>query len=191
MTCRSLLKRLASLGTGNYVSGLYLNPSSPSGSDSSDSSLPSSSPVYRLLARTGSLIPSSKYMETASSTADPPTLLSLSLPISDSCEISDRRPGSAPESSTISIPTQVSTPAAPAPAAVSTVQLQQVGLKNGGEVGMEKQFFSREFLAVMQEMIRKEVRNYMAGIEQNGLCFPTKAIIRNAVVKRIGITRIE
>ncbi|XWS21246.1 hypothetical protein CRYUN_Cryun30bG0039000 [Craigia yunnanensis] len=183
------LKRSASLGTGNNISGLYLNPSSPSGSDLSDSSLPAASPVYRPLARTGSLVPSSQHMEIASSTTDPPTLLSLSLPGSDSCEISDRVPESTPGSNPIPSPTQVALLAPPAPALIPAVQLQQVGVQNG-EFGMEKQFFRTEFLAVMKEMIRKEVRNYMAGIEQNGLCLQTKAI-SNAVVKRIGISKIE
>ncbi|XP_022715775.1 transcription factor MYB44-like [Durio zibethinus] len=184
------LKRSASLGTGNNVSGLFLNPSSPSGSDLSDSSLPAASPVYRPLARTGSLVPSSQHVETASSTTDPPTLLSLSLPGSDSCDISDRGPVSPPGFNPVPSPTLVAaSTSAPAPASVSAVQLQQVGVQNV-EVGMEKQFFSPEFLAVMQEMIRKEVRSYMAGIEQNGLCFQTEAI-RNAVVKRIGISKIE
>ncbi|XWS14755.1 hypothetical protein CRYUN_Cryun35bG0035300 [Craigia yunnanensis] len=182
------LKRSSTLGTGTYVSGLYLNPSSPSGSDLSDSSLPAASPVYRPLARTGSLVPSSQHAETASSTTDPPTLLSLSLPGSDSCEISDRGPVSPPGSNSVPSPTLVAAPT-PAPAPVLAVHLQQVGVQNG-EFGMEKQFFSAEFLAVMQEMIRKEVRNYMVGIEQNGLCFQTEAI-RNAVVKRIGISKIE
>ncbi|XP_022768710.1 transcription factor MYB44-like [Durio zibethinus] len=186
------LKRSASLGTGNNVSALYLNPSSPSGSDLSDSSLPAASPVYRPLARTGSLAPSSQHVETASSTTDPPTILSLSLPGSDLCEISDRGPVSTTGSNPVSIPTQVAEkvePPAPAPAAVPVVQLQQVGAQNR-EFGMERQFFSAEFLAVMQEMIRKEVRNYMSGIEKNGLCLQTEAI-RNAVVKRIGISNIE
>ncbi|XP_022772895.1 transcription factor MYB44-like [Durio zibethinus] len=178
------LKRSASLGTGNNVSGLYLNPSSPLGSDLSDLSLPATSPVHRPLARADSLVPSTQHMETASSTTDPPTLLSLSLPGSDSCEISDQGPVSNP----IPSPTQVTT-APPAPASIPAVQLQQVGVQNG-EFRMEKQFFSAEFLAVMQEMIRKEVRNYMAGIEQNGLCFQTEAI-RNSVVNRIGISKIE
>ncbi|XWS25562.1 hypothetical protein CRYUN_Cryun27aG0078800 [Craigia yunnanensis] len=181
------LKRSASLGTGNNVSGLYLNPSSPSGSDLSDSSLPAVSPVYRPLARTGSLVPSSQHAETASSTTDPPTLLSLSLPGSDFCEITDRGPVSTPGSNPIPSPTQVVTaPAPPAPAPIPFVQLQQVGVQNG-DFGMEKQFSNAEFFAVMQEMIRKEVRNYMSGIEQNGLCLQTEAI-RNAVVKRIGIS---
>ncbi|XVF36342.1 hypothetical protein REPUB_Repub19eG0050200 [Reevesia pubescens] len=185
------LKRSASLGTGNNVSGLYLNPSSPSGSDLSDSSLPAASPVYKPLARTGSLVPSSQHVETASSTTDPPTLLSLSLPGSDSCEISDRGPVSPSGSNPLPSPTQAPAPAPapPALAPIPAVHLQQVAVQNG-EFGMEKQFFSAEFLAVMQEMIRKEVRNYMAGIEQNGLCLQTEAI-RNAVVKRIGISKIE
>ncbi|CBI33769.3 unnamed protein product, partial [Vitis vinifera] len=56
----------------------------------------------------------------------------------------------------------------------------------------EKPFipFSAELLAVMQEMIRKEVRNYMAGLEQNGVCLQADGI-RNAAVKRIGISKIE
>ncbi|KAL2318491.1 hypothetical protein Fmac_032367 [Flemingia macrophylla] len=53
-----------------------------------------------------------------------------------------------------------------------------------------KQLFNTEFLTVMQEMIRKEVRSYMSGIEQNGLRIQTEAI-GNAVVKRMGISNIE
>ncbi|XVE55828.1 hypothetical protein DITRI_Ditri03aG0188700 [Diplodiscus trichospermus] len=186
------LKRSVSLGTGTNVSGLYLNPSSPSGSDLSDSSLPAASPVYRPLARTGSLVPSSQHGETASSSSDPPTLLSLSLPGSDSCDIPDRRPVSPPGSNAAPTPTLVAAQAtAPAPAPAPAVQLHQLGVQSqNGEYGMEKQFFSAEFLAVMQDMIRNEVRNYMSGIEQNGLCMQTEAI-RNAVVKRIGISKIE
>ncbi|KAL0017468.1 hypothetical protein SO802_004537 [Lithocarpus litseifolius] len=57
--------------------------------------------------------------------------------------------------------------------------------------GYEKQFVSNKFLVVMQEMIRKEVRNYMPGIEQNGLCNLQTDAIMNAVIKRIGISKIE
>ncbi|GKV10286.1 hypothetical protein SLEP1_g21677 [Rubroshorea leprosula] len=181
------LKRSASVGTGTSVSALYFNPGSPSGSDLSDSSLPgvAASPVYRPLARTASLVPPNHHIETASSTtADPPTSLSLSLPGSDSSEVLDRRPSNG--SNQVLNPTHVTTPA-PAPAV--PLPVPQVVLQNG-ELGMERQFFSAEFLAVMQELIRKEVRNYMAGIEQNGFCIQTDAI-RNAVVKRIGISRVE
>lgn len=185
------LKRSASLGTGTTnASGLYLNPSSPSGSDLSDSSLPgvSMSPVYRPLARTGSLLPPTQHIETASSTVtDPPTSLSLSLPGSDTCEVSNQVSGSnRAVNPTRVLPHQV-TPSVGPPQPPPPLQVQTT---SQGEFGYEKQFFSAEFLAVMQEMIRKEVRNYMAGIEQNGLCLQTEAI-RNAVVKRIGISKIE
>ncbi|KAJ0085281.1 hypothetical protein Patl1_08888 [Pistacia atlantica] len=163
------LKRSASVGPGNNISGLYLNPSSPSGSELSDSSLPGiQSPVYRPLLRTGSLAP----VEASSSTTDPPTLLSLSLPGSgsDSCEFTNNGSGSS------------AGPVQP--------QVAQPPLVQNHSEGYEKQFFSTEFLAVMQEMIRKEVRNYMSGIEHNGLCIQTEAI-RNAVVKRMGISKID
>ncbi|KAL4296045.1 hypothetical protein GQ457_12G018310 [Hibiscus cannabinus] len=172
------LKRSASLGNGNNTAGVYLNPSSPSGSDLSDSSLPAATPGLTPIARTGSLVPSSQHVETASSTTDPPTLLSLSLPGSDCCENKDRGPVSPPGFNPVPSPTQVAAPI------VGPV------VKNGEMNGMEKQFFSAEFLAVMQEMIREEVRNYMAGIDKNELCLQTEAI-RNAVVKRIGISKIQ
>ncbi|XP_059641739.1 transcription factor MYB44-like [Cornus florida] len=55
--------------------------------------------------------------------------------------------------------------------------------------------FSKEFLAVMQDMIKTEVRNYMAGLEQqqSGMCIQQAVAERfmNAAVKRIGISKIE
>ncbi|MBA0837419.1 hypothetical protein Goarm_009579 [Gossypium armourianum] len=157
------LKKSASLNTGNGGPGLYLNSSSPSGSDLSDLSLPIASPV----TITGSLVPST---QTASSATDPPTLLTLSLPGSDTSEITDLGPvsNSFPSSTLVA-----------EPAIVPALKLQ-----------MEKQFLNAELLAVMQEMIKKEVRKYMRGSESNGLCFRTEAI-RNAVVKRIGISKME
>lgn len=175
------LKRAASVGPSNNISGLCLNPGSPSGSDLSDSSLHgvAQSPVCHPLFRTGSLVP----VETSSSTTDPPTSLSLSLPGSESCEVSNHGPGSENGSNLVLNPNQV--------ASAQPLQVQvQAQAQNQGELGNEKQFFSAEFLAVMQEMIRKEVRNYMSGVELNGLCLPTEAI-RNAVVKRIGISKAD
>ncbi|KAK1392419.1 Tuber-specific and sucrose-responsive element binding factor [Heracleum sosnowskyi] len=55
----------------------------------------------------------------------------------------------------------------------------------------EKEFFKPEFLMVMQEMIKKEVKNYMSGIEQNGMCVESEAMIGNAIGKRMGITRMD
>ncbi|GFS35226.1 myb domain protein 70 [Actinidia rufa] len=138
------LKRSASVGPGTIVSGLNLNPNSPSGSDLSDSGLsglPSSAP-----------------------TSDPVTSLSLSLPGSYSVETSGYVIGSNP----IAAPTQAIQP----------------------PPNMEKQFFSQEFLAAMQGMIREEVRNYMSGLGGNGFCSEAQAI-SDSVVKRIGIRPIE
>jgi len=183
------LKRSASLGAGSNFSGLYINPSSPSGSDLSDSSLPGndSSPVYRPLARTASLIPPTLSMDVSSSIRDPLTSLSLSLPGSDLPETVDQHAGSAPGLS--APPVGVATSPPPPAAAVVSQQAPMIPQEKP-EMGLEKQMFNPEFLGVMQEMIRKEVRSYMSGIEKNGACFQAEAI-RNAVVKRIGISRIE
>ncbi|XP_040997885.1 transcription factor MYB44-like [Juglans microcarpa x Juglans regia] len=181
-------KRSASVGAGAAVSGLCLNSSSPSGSDLSDSSVPGMSPshAYRPLARTVSLAPPTQHLDTLSSNTDPPTLLSLSLPGSDSCEVSDYHVGCNRAGS----PSQAINPLVPPPPPPpppASVQQIPVAAQNG----YGKNFFSAEFLVVMQEMIRKEVRSYMSGIEQSGPCNLQTDAIRNAVVKRIGVSKIE
>ncbi|KAI4315007.1 hypothetical protein L6164_027860 [Bauhinia variegata] len=209
------LKRSVSAGAAIPVStGLYMNPSSPgspSGSDVSNSSLPvvSSSHVYRPVPRTGGVLPP---VETTSSSNDPPTSLSLSLPGVDSCEVSNwptESINTVPLSNTMPLlpvvaptPAATTTPAqAPSAATMSMQNLLQLGRDDrGGEGGSssavtQKAFaqvplnLSSELLAVMQDMIRKEVRNYMA--EQNGKCFQAADGFRNASVKRIGISRID
>ncbi|KAK7321663.1 hypothetical protein VNO77_32517 [Canavalia gladiata] len=137
----------------------YLNPGSPSGSDLSDPGLPAMSTPSTQVNVCRPI--ATHLVETASSATDPATSLSLSLPGSDT--------GSG------SNPVTVARPASP----------PVVAVHGGGERG--KQFFNAEFLTVMQEMIRKEVRSYMSGIEQNGLRMQTEAI-GNAVVKRMGIS---
>ncbi|KAJ6679052.1 TRANSCRIPTION FACTOR MYB44-LIKE [Salix purpurea] len=189
------LKRSASLGAG---SGLYLNPGSPSGSDLSDSSIPgvNSSPVFRPPAKTTSLVPPVLSIDVSSPIVDPLTSLSLSLPGSIACQTPGS--GSSSGSHVVNPAPMLPTPAAlpstppPPPAAVTVQQQEQVLLlqQKNPEFRLENHFFSAEFLAVMQEMIRKEVRNYMSGIDQNGLCLGTEAV-SNAVVKRIGISRME
>ncbi|QCD99006.1 myb proto-oncogene protein [Vigna unguiculata] len=105
-------------------------------------------------------------METASSLSDPATSLSLCLP------------GLSSEPNTVA----VQRPASPPPAVPPPV----VTVEERG-----KQLFNAEFLMVMQEMIRKEVRSYMSGMEvKNGLRIQTEAI-GNAVMKRMGISNIE
>ncbi|KAK7351616.1 hypothetical protein VNO77_11197 [Canavalia gladiata] len=152
-----------SLKRSATVSGLAVTPSSPSGSDLSDSSLPAMSPtpihVYKPLpTRSVTIAP-----QTASSLADPPTSLSLSLPRSASNNASD------PNQNQVS----------------SCSPIREIKPGPGHEqFASDKHLFSAELLNVMQEMIRIEVRNYMSGLEHNGFCMQTEAI-RNSVMKRI------
>lgn len=172
------LKRSASVGAG------YLNPSSPSGSDLSDPGLPAMSTpsahanVFKPIARSATVIPSTHLIETASSDTDPPTSLTLSLPGFESSNNWSRF-GSGSKQPILARSPSPPPPPPPPP----TVAVQ-------GSEERGKQLFNAEFLAVMQEMIKKEVRKYMSGIDQNGLCMQTEAI-GNAVVKRMGISNVK
>ncbi|XP_065876474.1 transcription factor MYB44-like [Euphorbia lathyris] len=209
------LKRSVSAGSGVPVStGLYMNPGSPSGSDVSDSSVPvlSSSYVYRPVARSGAVIPP---LETTSSSDNngPPTSLSLSLPGSgaDSSEASNRAADSTPP---LRVPEVIqetnNTPLMPvmntslmAPMEAVAAAAAEQGAANSG-VGGGFVGFTAEFMAVMQDMIRREVRDYM--MEQNGyggsgggggggigMCFQAAGGegFRNVGKKRVGISKIE
>ncbi|KAL0381871.1 UNVERIFIED_CONTAM: Transcription factor [Sesamum angustifolium] len=189
------LKRSVSAGSGVPGSRLCLSPGSPSGSDVSDSSLAvmSASPVYRPVARAGGVLPSS--------VDDPLTGLSLSLPGAESTESTNQKAESTqptpnpvqllkvlptPPSSSPPPPSSSPTSAAPPPAQMP---------------------FSAELMAVMQDMIRAEVRNYMMGLEQQHqqqyvqhqqqyqqMCVQQANVnegFRNAAMKRIGISRID
>ncbi|GAB2222458.1 hypothetical protein Droror1_Dr00013679 [Drosera rotundifolia] len=62
--------------------------------------------------------------------------------------------------------------------------------------GAEKVFgpFSRELMEVMQEMIKEEVRSYMAGLEPRQMMMlqsNAETMISNSMVKRIGVSRAE
>uniref|UniRef100_A0A2P2LVY9 Uncharacterized protein MANES_12G108500 n=1 Tax=Rhizophora mucronata TaxID=61149 RepID=A0A2P2LVY9_RHIMU len=207
------LKRAVSVGSGVPVStGLCMNPSSPSGSDISDSSVPvfSASPVYRPVARTGAVGP---LVETTSSCNDPPTLLSLSLPGSDTSEVSNRVAESTTPrvaestqaKNTISLlPSMNDVPSAEPYTSsvqphVTAAPVVQQGVVNG-VAGSEFMGLSAEFMAVMQEMIRMEVRNYMmektggsGGAGGVGMCYQavTGNGCRHAPVSRIGVGRTE
>ena len=190
------LKRAMSDGADvilKNVSGLSLNPGSPSGSDASETS----THIYRPIPRSGPVI-----METATSSPPAPapvapaTDLCLSLPGSDSSDgsvsNSNPNPPSDPEPMTAGTPIQllpmsmaVSPPPMPAPRAPPPAYAP----------------FSAEFLAVMQEMVRNEVRNYMAGLElsgganiynqSGGFCSQAADGVMRAAMKRIGIGKIE
>ncbi|XAR61928.1 hypothetical protein NMG60_11016482 [Bertholletia excelsa] len=184
------LKRSASVGPGTVVSGMYLNPSSPSGSELSESSLSGvpSSQVFRPMPRAVGVVPLPSYqIETASSDADPLTSLTLSLPGSDPAEPSNRVVGSSQITSPTELMQLQPSPQAPvsqvvaqspALALAQSVQFEQAG----GQPKVDKPFFSQEFLSVMQEMIRREVRNYMSGMEHNGMRLQAAEAIRNNVV---------
>ncbi|KAG6400323.1 hypothetical protein SASPL_137149 [Salvia splendens] len=163
---RPPLKRSASLGPGSNpsASGFCFNPGSPDGSDVSDSSH------------------SGHFMRRSIARPDPVTSLSLSLPGFDPSPSPDLRSVSEIDPQIVAAPSIKPVPVVNLPPAF--MQNQQFG------PAAEKQFFSAEFLAVMQEMVRKEVRNYMAGAEEKGLYMQSEAI-RNAVVKRMGISKID
>lgn len=189
------LKRSVSAGAAIPVcTGLYMNPptpGSPSGSDVSESSVPvaSSSHVFRPVPRTGAVLPP---VETTSSSNDPPTSLSLSLPgVESSPEVSNRVTVTEPSTHVAPPPPPpTAIPLLPIMTAAAPIAVAQQFHDPSGSVSFN---FSAELLTVMQDMIRKEVRSYMAGLEQqNGMCFQSAEDgFRNAAVKRIGISRID
>lgn len=185
-----LLKRSVSAGSGVPVSGLFLNhPTSPTGSDISDSSVRDidlcTSHLYRPVPRT--CVPVN----------DPTTSLSLSLPGIESIESPTAPP--PPPTSPVPIPAMPlqQVPASveaemmtSIPAAISTAMQQ---LQVSRPPVPEKPFvpFSAEFMSVMQEMIRKEVRKYMTGGGGGiGMCNGFNGG-GAAVVNRAGISKID
>ncbi|KAK4789504.1 hypothetical protein SAY86_016808 [Trapa natans] len=154
-------------------------------------------------------------LENRSSTSDdPPTFLSLSLPGSEPGELSSQRQTNPPRKMIKPLVFELTQPG----------PVRQVGIEPGYQPldrmihpmaapvtsrspipapstmdGRTAMFppFKEEFMAVMQEMIRAEVRNYMAGYGQGmtwmGMCSQVAVAegIRNAVVSRIGIGKIE
>ncbi|URE25739.1 hypothetical protein MUK42_08047 [Musa troglodytarum] len=185
--------------------GLWLNPGSPSESDVSDSShhshpvISSAAEVphvYRPVPRTGGVVlhsspcrgPHQAEPTTAATIAatpihnddDPVTSLTLSLPGSDPMDTSSDHHHQGSPVNSIQNQLQLLPTSAPTPQPV-TQRPTPIA-------------FSAEFLAVMQEMIRKEVRCYMAGLEQSRmLCGmqPPPEGVRNAAMNHIGVTKIE
>ncbi|XP_062194556.1 transcription factor MYB73-like [Phragmites australis] len=162
------LKRTSSDGHA----GLCFSPGSPSGSDLSDSShhslpsvMPSSSAatsqsqqhVYRPVARAGGVV------------MLPATSLSLSLSLPGLDQQPDPSP-SAPE---------------PPPAPVqSQAQQPATNLASPRRPQPQPAPFSSEFLSMMQEMIRIEVRNYMSGSGSDGA-------VHAAPKRMMGMAKIE
>ncbi|KAM0896574.1 hypothetical protein ACQ4PT_023109 [Festuca glaucescens] len=172
------LKRTSS--DGGHPAGLCFSPGSPSGSDLSDSShqsLPSVMPsaaqpmahVYRPVARTGGVV----MLPTAAAPpmpepASPATSLSLSLslPGLDPCEATPVAPPMPPPMAphpVVQPAQQMPPPMAPHP--VQPAQQMPFQLQPQQQQLRPAANFNGEFLSMMQEMIRIEVRNYMSGFD--------------------------
>ncbi|XP_051123779.1 transcription factor MYB73-like [Andrographis paniculata] len=162
------LKRSASVGPGTEV--FCFNPGSPSGSDMSGLSH-SGHLVFRPVARTVGFSP-----------PDPVTSLSLSLPGSDA---TTPAPASILTEQSLNrnpIPILQQVADHPAPVLSSKQYPSQHPVEAAAI--QSNQFFNPEFLSVMMEMVRKEVRSYMEGIEQNGfLSLQSEGIRNDAAVK--------
>ncbi|GMJ08020.1 ARABIDOPSIS THALIANA MYB DOMAIN PROTEIN 44, myb domain protein r1 [Hibiscus trionum] len=139
---RQPLKRAVSAGH-------YISPGSPSGSGVSDSGAPDllSSQLYKPIERIGGVkihvdvnaMPAG--IEAAGSCNDPPTSLSLSLPGAELSEVTTHL-------------------------VTESTQVRNEGKDEEKEGRVTVTGFNTEFMAVIQEMIKVEVRNYMVQIQQ-------------------------
>ncbi|CAL9087963.1 unnamed protein product [Musa textilis] len=176
--------------------------------------------IYRPVPRTGGVVlptpstlnphqmePSVVPIVTApKKTKDPVTSLTLSLPGSDPMDIPDHHHntgddiGSHDLAPSMPMTLQAHPPPATARcadtagAAVSPDERKRCAAED--EARPNAPFpFSAELLAVMHEMIRKEVRSYMTSLEWSGAACtesrPPSESVRNAAIKRIGVAKIE
>ncbi|ESQ31214.1 hypothetical protein EUTSA_v10004676mg [Eutrema salsugineum] len=152
-------KRSVSDGTPPVATGLYMSPGSPTGSEVSDSStipvLPSVE-LFKPVPRAGGVVLPLP-IETSSSSDGPPTSLSLSLPGADVSEESNR----SHESTNNKNPNRQNN---------NTMSfLPFSGGFRGAIEEMGKSFAGNggEFMALVQEMIKAEVRSYMAEMQRN------------------------
>ncbi|KFK30351.1 hypothetical protein AALP_AA7G250300 [Arabis alpina] len=168
------LKRTASGGGGVGVgvsTGLYMSPGSPSGSDVSEQSSGGGLHVFK---------------PTVVTSEDPPTYLSLSLPWS--------------ETETVRVNESTEVNRETVNEGGYTAELFPVR-KEEEEVVEEGRGisggFGGEFMTVVQEMIRTEVRSYMAELHGGGgSCVPQsvnsrRVGFREFIVNQIGIGKIE
>ncbi|KAG7535692.1 Myb domain [Arabidopsis thaliana x Arabidopsis arenosa] len=182
------VKRSVSAGSPPVVTGLYMSPGSPTGSDVSDSStipiLPSVE-LFKPVPRPGAVVLPLP-IETSSSSADPPTSLSLSLPGADVSEESNRSHESTNINNTTSSRHNNS----------NTVSfLPFSGGFRGAIEDMGKSFPGNggEFMAVVQEMIKAEVRSYMTEMQRNNGGGFVGGFKDNGMIpmSQIGVGRIE
>ncbi|KAJ4870159.1 Transcription factor MYB44 [Raphanus sativus] len=169
-------KRSVSDGCPPVATGLYMSPGSPTGSDVSDSStIPvlHSVGLFRPVPRAGGValpLP----IETSSSSGDPATSLSLSLPGADVSEESNRSHESTNINNTWSRQNKKTESLLPFSVGFRGA-IEEMGKSFAGNGG--------EFMAMMQEMIKAEVRSYMMEMQRN----------HNGMIpmSQIGVGRIE
>lgn len=203
------LKRAGS-GVPVPSGGLSVSPSSPSGSDVSHQSHLSSplataataaSHVYRPVPRaSGVPVPSMDISSSINNSGgpmnedDPSTSLTLSLPGSDPCEVSNHQAvsptpffaatrdhqgephdRSPPSPTTLPIKYEEPSPRGVCPNSYdlnSAAPAASFVRQQPGPGKKQQQFpFSAEFLAIMEDMIKKEVKSYMLGLEHSGVTF--------------------
>ncbi|VVB18215.1 unnamed protein product [Arabis nemorensis] len=189
------MKRSVSDGSPPVVTGLYMSPGSPTGSDVSDSStipvLPSVE-LFKPVPRAGAVVlpppppvTPTATIETSSSSDDPPTSLSLSLPGADVSEESNRSHESTNNNNSSSRKNN------------NTLSFMpfSVGFRGAIEdMGKSFPVNGGEFMAVVQEMIKAEVRSYMAEMQRNnnGGAFVGGFREHGMIpVSQIGVGRIE
>ncbi|RWV93016.1 hypothetical protein BHE74_00023962 [Ensete ventricosum] len=183
-----------------------------------------SSHIYRPVPRTGGVVlPTSSALNphqiepsvvptvaAPKSINDPVTSLTLSLPGSDQMDIPDNHHCTGDDSGSykqldLSPSVPMTLQARPPPAAERCADTASAAVSPDKrkrcaaaeeEARPNARFpFSAEFLAVMQDMIRKEVRSYMTSLERSGAACtqsrPPSESVRNAAIKRIGVAKME
>lgn len=206
------LKRSASVGPVTNHSCLSLNPGSPSGSDLSDSSIimptqqhhhhpysrsiPFPLPVSAVMP----LSPGNKDSGSASiKFTEPETALSLSLPGSDFHEIQQQQEEEDQDVQHESHYHRTCNIVPPPPSPPNLVLSSPIdGSSAASERGFGP-FSNRELLAVMQDMIRQEVRSYMDQQQQRNVqggggrtvCYNQTEAVANAMMSRMGLSRVD
>ncbi|XP_034676337.1 transcription factor MYB44-like [Vitis riparia] len=154
------------------ATGLCLSPGNPTRSDVSDTGFPvvSSPNLYRPMARIGAVQVPPQQFEPSSKKDDPPTALTLSLPRTETYKNEYESPplDSAPRHNKVASPNN------------------QPALTFAMSENLEPMIFGTNFFLMVQDMIKIEVRNYMLGLEINGICSQSEGNIINAAINRIG-----
>ncbi|KAJ0234350.1 Transcription factor MYB44 [Hirschfeldia incana] len=181
-------KRSVSDGCPPVATGLYMSPGSPTGSDVSDSStvpVLHSAGLFKPVPRAGGVVLPLP-VETSSSCGDPATSLSLSLPGADVVSEESNRSHESTNIDAWRRQKKNTESFLPLSGGFRSA-IEEMGKSFAGNGG--------EFMAMVQEMIKAEVRSYMmemqrnhngiggsSGFRDNGMMIP---------MSQIGVGRIE